>query len=146
MKNNNAKKFAAYSWVEDGIEVHRFVSDDHNHPKMERIYTELNRLIIKLQQIGYNPDTGIVLHNVGEEEKLRSISHHSEKLALAFSLTKKKPNGVSPIRIMKNIRICDDCHVFLKVASIVVARPIIIRDSSRFHHFFGGKCSCKDHW
>ncbi|KAI5402285.1 pentatricopeptide repeat-containing protein At2g22070 [Lathyrus oleraceus] len=145
MKNNNAKKFAAYSWVEDGNEVHRFVSDDHNHPKMERIYTELNRLIVKLQQIGYNPDTGIVLHNVGEEEKLKSISHHSEKLALAFSLT-KKPNGVSPIRIMKNIRICDDCHVFLKLASIAVARPIIIRDSSRFHHFFGGKCSCKDHW
>ena len=112
---------------------------------MERIYTKLNRLIVKLQQIGYNPDTGIVLHNVGEEEKLRSISHHGEKLAFAFSLT-KKPNGVSSIRIMKNIRICDDCHVFLKLASIAVARPIIIRDSSKFHHFFGGKCSCKDHW
>lgn len=73
---------------------------------------------------------------MGEEEKLRSISHHGEKLAFAFSLT-KKPNGVSPIRIMKNIRICDDCDVFLKLASIAVARPIIIRDSSKFHHFFG---------
>lgn len=144
MKSKNAKKFSAYSWVEIGKKVHRFVSDDHNHPEMEKIYSELNRLIGILQQIGYNPDTGIVLHNVGEEEKLRSISHHSEKLALAFSLIKKY-NGAAPIRIIKNIRICDDCHEFMKFASIAITRPIIIRDSSRFHHFFGGKCSCKDH-
>jgi hypothetical protein len=145
MKKKNAKKFAAYSWVEVGTEVHRFVSDDHNHPEVESFYGELNRLTVKLQQIGYNPDTGNVLHNVGEEEKLRSISHHSEKLALAFSLI-RKTKGVAPIRIIKNIRICDDCHVFMKFASIAIAREIIIRDSSRFHHFIDGRCSCKDHW
>jgi pentatricopeptide repeat protein len=145
MKKKNAKKFAAYSWVEVGTEVHRFVSDDHNHPEVESFYGELNRLTVKLQQIGYNPDTGNVLHNVGEEEKLRSISHHSEKLALAFSLI-RKTKGVAPIRIIKNIRICDDCHVFMKFASIAIARQIIIRDSSRFHHFIDGRCSCKDHW
>ncbi|KAK7358368.1 hypothetical protein VNO77_00295 [Canavalia gladiata] len=145
MKEKNAKKFAAYSWVEVENEVHRFISNDHSHPEIERIYGELNRLISTLQQIGYNPDTNIVLHNVGEEEKFRSISQHSEKLALAFALI-RKPNGVAPIRIIKNIRVCDDCHVFMKFASISIARPIIMRDSNRFHHFSGGKCSCKDRW
>lgn len=145
MKSNNAKKFAAYSWVEVENEVHRFVSEDHTHPEAKRIYSELNKLISVLQQIGYNPDTNIVFHNVGEEEKIRSISYHSEKLALAFTLI-RKPNGVAPIRIIKNIRVCDDCHVFMKFASIAIGQPIILRDSNRFHHFFGGKCSCKDHW
>lgn len=145
MKEKNAKKFAAYSWVEVGNKVHRFVSEDHYHPEVGKIYGELNRLISILQQIGYNPDTNIVLHNVGEEEKFRSISYHSEKLALAFALI-RKPNGVAPIRIIKNIRVCDDCHVFMKFASITISRPIIMRDSNRFHHFFGAKCSCNDNW
>nr|KYP36733.1 Putative pentatricopeptide repeat-containing protein At1g68930 family [Cajanus cajan] len=145
MKEKNAKKFAAYSWVEVENEIHRFVSEDHSHPEVGKIYGELNRLISVMRQIGYNPDTNIVLHNVGEEEKIRSISYHSEKLALAFALI-RKPNGVAPIRIIKNLRVCDDCHVFMKFASITIARPIITRDSNRFHHFFGGKCSCKDNW
>ncbi|XP_057421806.1 pentatricopeptide repeat-containing protein At4g16835, mitochondrial-like [Lotus japonicus] len=145
MKNKCAKKFAAYSWVEVENEVHRFVSEDRTHPEVERIYDELNRLISKLRRIGYNPDTSHVLHNVGEEEKFRSISCHSEKLAVAYALI-RKPNGVAPIRIMKNIRICNDCHAFMKFASITIGRPVIVRDSNRFHHFFDGKCSCKDHW
>ncbi|KAK7251535.1 hypothetical protein RIF29_34825 [Crotalaria pallida] len=143
MKNNNAKKFAAYSWVEVENEVHRFVSEDRTHPEVERIYAKLNNLISLLQQNGYNPDTNMVLHNVGEEEKIRSISYHSEKLALAYALI-RKPNGVAPIRIIKNIRVCDDCHMFMKFASLTIGQAIILRDSNRFHHFGGGNCSCKD--
>ncbi|KAI4347076.1 hypothetical protein L6164_007925 [Bauhinia variegata] len=145
MKKNNAKKFAAYSWIEIENDVHRFISEDRSHPEVENIYSELNRLIKKLQEIGYNPDTNIVLHDVGEEEKFKSISYHSEKLALAFALT-RKPQGGAPIRIIKNIRVCDDCHAFMKFASVTIGRAIILRDSNRFHHFFGGNCSCKDSW
>ncbi|KAK4280632.1 hypothetical protein QN277_012234 [Acacia crassicarpa] len=145
MKRNNAKKFAAYSWIEIENEVHRFVSEDRTHPEVEKIYSELTCLITKLQGFGYKPDTKIVLHDVGEEEKVRSISYHSEKLALAFALL-RKPCGVAPIRIIKNIRVCDDCHAFMKSASLMIERPIILRDSNRFHHFIGGSCSCKDHW
>ncbi|QHN95945.1 hypothetical protein HN51_043869 [Arachis hypogaea] len=145
MNKNNAKKFAAYSLVEVGIEVHKFVSEDRNHPAVKQIYDELNKLISILQQIGYNPDTNIVLHNVGQEEKFKSISYHSEKLALAFALI-RRPNGIAPIRIIKNIRVCNDCHMFMKFASVHIERTIILRDSNKFHHFSGGKCSCKDHW
>lgn len=145
MKINNAKKFAAYSWIEIENEVHRFVSEDRVHPEVEEIYSQLSSLITKLQEFGYSPNTKTVLHDVGEEEKFRSISYHSEKLALAFALM-RKPHGVAPIRIIKNIRVCHDCHAFMKSASMAIGRPIMLRDSNRFHHFFGGSCSCKDHW
>ncbi|XLT05117.1 hypothetical protein HN51_043866 [Arachis hypogaea] len=86
MNKNNTKKFAAYSLVEVESEVHKFVSEDHTHSAVEKIYDELNRLISILQRIGYNRDTNIVLYNIRHEKKFKSISYHSEKLALAFAL------------------------------------------------------------
>ncbi|GAV87549.1 PPR domain-containing protein/PPR_2 domain-containing protein/DYW_deaminase domain-containing protein [Cephalotus follicularis] len=145
MKDTNVKKFAAYSWVEIDNRIHRFVSDDRTHPDTVLIYAELNRLIKKLQETGFNPDTKLVLHDVGEDEKFESICYHSEKLALAFWLI-KKPHGGTPIRILKNIRVCGDCHVFMKFISKTTGRHIILRDSTIFHHFVAGKCSCKDYW
>ncbi|XP_022732334.1 pentatricopeptide repeat-containing protein At2g22070-like [Durio zibethinus] len=145
MKSKNVKKFAAYSWIEIDNEVHKFVAEDRTHPLTEIIYEELSRLIKKLQEAGFMPDTKLVLHNVVEEEKFASICYHSEKLALAFGLI-KKPHATTPIRIMKNIRVCGDCHMFMKLVSKIIGRPIILRDSNRFHHFVGGSCSCKDYW
>ncbi|KAK9269288.1 hypothetical protein L1049_001058 [Liquidambar formosana] len=145
MKNNKVKKFAAYSWIEIDDKVHKFVAEDRTHPETEKIYEELNRLIRKLQEAGFTPDTNLVLHDVGEDEKFESICYHSEKLALAFGLI-KKPHGGAPIRIIKNIRVCGDCHVFMKFVSKIIGRSIILRDSNRFHHFSEGKCSCKDNW
>nr|KJB64999.1 hypothetical protein B456_010G075400 [Gossypium raimondii] len=145
MKSKNVKKFAAYSWIEIDNEVHKFVAEDATHPQTEIIYEELGRLIKKLQEAGFMPDTKLVLHNVEEEEKFASICYHSEKLALAYGLI-KNPHATTPIRIMKNIRVCGDCHMFMKLVSKVIGRPIILRDSNRFHHFVGGSCSCKDYW
>ncbi|XVF34892.1 hypothetical protein REPUB_Repub18cG0097600 [Reevesia pubescens] len=145
MKTKNVKKFAAYSWIEIDNEVHKFVAEDRIHPETDIIYEELGRLIKKLQEAGFMPDTKLVLHNVVEDEKFASICYHSEKLALAFGLI-KKPHATIPIRIMKNIRVCGDCHLFMKFVSKIIGRPIILRDSNRFHHFVGGSCSCKDHW
>ncbi|KAL4295730.1 hypothetical protein GQ457_12G022900 [Hibiscus cannabinus] len=145
MKSKNVKKFAAYSWIEIDNEVHKFVAEDATHPQTELIYEGLSRLIKKLQEAGFMPDTKLVLHNVVEEEKFASICYHSEKLALAFGLI-KKPYGTTPIRIMKNIRVCGDCHQFMKLVSRIIGRSIILRDSNRFHHFVEGSCSCKDYW
>ncbi|XP_057958589.1 pentatricopeptide repeat-containing protein At2g22070-like [Malania oleifera] len=145
MKSKKVKKFAAYSWIEIDNKVHKFVAGDRTHPETEIIYGELERLIKELQKAGFTPDTNLVLHDVGEDEKFESICYHSEKLALAFGLI-KKPDGRMPIRIIKNIRVCGDCHTFMKFVSKIVERPIILRDSNRFHHFVGGECSCKDNW
>ncbi|CAI0628705.1 unnamed protein product [Linum tenue] len=145
MKTNNVKKFAAYSWVDINNEVHKFVANDRIHVDSIAIYKELDDLIKKVQEVGYKPSTNLVLHDVGEQEKLESISYHSEKLALAFMLM-KRPHESMPVRILKNLRVCGDCHAFMKFSSKVTGRTIVLRDSNRFHHFVGGKCSCNDHW
>ncbi|KAL5572594.1 hypothetical protein UlMin_022191 [Ulmus minor] len=145
MKNKNVKKFAAYSWIEIDNKIHKFVSEDRTHPETESIYKELNMLVKKVKEAGFAPKTNFVLHDIGEKEKSETISYHSEKLALAFGLI-KKPHGRTPIRIMKNIRACGDCHQFVKFVSKITGRSIILRDTNRFHHFKEGKCSCKDYW
>uniref|UniRef100_A0A0A9BUM3 DYW domain-containing protein n=1 Tax=Arundo donax TaxID=35708 RepID=A0A0A9BUM3_ARUDO len=69
---------------------------------------------------------------------------HSERLALAYGLVMTPPGH--PIRIMKNLRSCLDCHTIFKVISKLVQREIIVRDINRFHHFEEGLCSCGDYW
>lgn len=90
------------------------------------------------------PDISSVLHDMDAEEKVHSLVHHSEKLAIAFALM-NTPDGF-PIRVMKNLRVCSDCHVAIKYISKVKKREIIVRDISRFHHFKDGCCSCGDYW
>ncbi|XP_020518852.1 pentatricopeptide repeat-containing protein At4g16835, mitochondrial-like [Amborella trichopoda] len=144
MKDRNVKKSPAYSSIEINNQVHTFLAEDRTHPQTQMIYRELRRLVEELREAGYVHDTNFVLQDVGEREKLESICYHSEKLALAFGLI-SKPHGI-PIRIMKNIRVCGDCHLFIKLVSRVSNRSIILRDSNRFHHFSNGECSCRDAW
>lgn len=75
---------------------------------------------------------------------MRLLWLHSERLALAFALIRTPPG--SPIRIIKNLRICLDCHTAIKSISKFVHREIVIRDINRFHHFQDGFCSCHDYW
>ncbi|XP_042497357.1 pentatricopeptide repeat-containing protein At2g01510, mitochondrial-like [Macadamia integrifolia] len=145
MKDRNIRKIAAYSSIEIDNKVYKFVSDDRTHPQTDIIYNKLNELIKKLQQVGFASDTDFVFHDVSEEEKFESICYHSEKLALSFGLI-SKPSGAIPIRIMKNIRVCGDCHLFMKLVSRSTQRSIVLRDSNRFHHFDNGQCSCRDYW
>jgi hypothetical protein len=98
----------------------------------------------RIRQCGYAPDMSMVFHDMEDEEKEVSLAHHSEKLAIAFAFL-SLPEGV-PIRVMKNLRVCDDCHVAIKLMSKVIGREIVVRDVSRFHHFKDGKCSCGDYW
>ncbi|KAJ0989012.1 hypothetical protein J5N97_007368 [Dioscorea zingiberensis] len=79
-----------------------------------------------------------------EDEKEVSVSHHSEKLAIAFGLIKSQPGTV--IRVSKNLRVCTDCHSATKLISKVYKRDIVVRDRNRFHHFRNGNCSCNDYW
>jgi hypothetical protein len=85
-----------------------------------------------------------VLHDVEEEQKANSSGYHSEKLAIAFGLI-STPSRTT-IRILKNLRVCGDCHTTVKFISKIADREIIVRDASRFHHFKDGVCSCGDYW
>ncbi|CAN0901666.1 Pentatricopeptide repeat-containing protein At1g74630 [Linum grandiflorum] len=98
----------------------------------------------KLKERGYAPEVGNVLYDIEDEEKEDSISSHSEKLAVAFGIGRLCRGKM--IRIVKNLRICKDCHVLMKLISQVYDVEIVVRDRSRFHTFKSGSCSCRDYW
>lgn len=138
-------KFPGISWIEVEKKVHMFTGGDNKgHPELPIIAKMLERLGGFLREAGYCPDGSFVLHDVDEEEKTHSLGYHSEKLAVAYGLL-KVPEGM-PIRVMKNLRVCGDCHSAIKLIAKVTGREIILRDANRFHHFKDGYCSCKDFW
>ncbi|KAK4487094.1 hypothetical protein RD792_006409 [Penstemon davidsonii] len=144
MRERMVKKEPGLSWFELKNQVHLFVMGDKSHPEFNKIDLYLKELMDELKLHGYVPDIGLVMHDMDVEEKEYNLVHHSEKMAVAFALM-NTPEGF-PIRIMKNLRVCDDCHVAMKYVSLVKNREIVVRDASRFHHFRGGSCSCGDYW
>ncbi|KAF8775292.1 hypothetical protein HU200_004698 [Digitaria exilis] len=144
MRKHNVRKEPGVSWVEFKGKVHQFYTGDKSHARQQEIDECLEVMMAKIRQCGYAPDMSMVFHDMEDEEKEVSLSHHSEKLAIAFAFL-SLPEGV-PIRIMKNLRVCDDCHVAIKLMSKVTGREIVVRDVSRFHHFKNGNCSCGDYW
>ncbi|XP_072961561.1 putative pentatricopeptide repeat-containing protein At5g13230, mitochondrial isoform X1 [Typha angustifolia] len=144
MRSKGVKKEPGLSWIEIQGEIHSFSVGDASHPDMRVINAMLEWLNIKINRAGYIPDGSVVLHEIAEDQKTRFLWVHSERLALALGLISIPPGN--PIRIMKNLRFCLDCHAAFKMISKVVQREIIVRDINRFHHFDGGICSCGDYW
>ncbi|XP_055812292.1 putative pentatricopeptide repeat-containing protein At3g08820 [Solanum dulcamara] len=144
MNERRMQKIPAYSWIEIVGVVHEFLVGDTYHPIADNIYAKLSELSKELREAGYVPKTEYVLFDIEEEEKEHFVGCHSEKLALAFGLLSTKPSDV--IRIIKNLRICGDCHTFFKLVSKITEREITLRDNNRFHCFLKGSCSCGDYW
>ncbi|GLT61234.1 hypothetical protein SLA2020_339560 [Shorea laevis] len=144
MREKRISKNPGYSIINIDQVIHEFVSGDSSHPQSEEIRTFLVSIIENLRLGGYTPYTCNVLHDIEEEDKEHSLGYHSEKMAVAFALLRYKDSRT--IRIMKNLRICHDCHSFMKHVSDKFDREIIIRDRNRFHHFDKGSCSCRDYW
>jgi hypothetical protein len=124
--------------------VHVFGADDVLHPQRDAVYSAAAKMWQDIKKAGFVPDLQSVLHDVDDELKEEMLSRHSEKLAIAFGLI-STPEKMT-LRIMKNLRVCNDCHTAIKIISKVVDREIILRDATRFHHFRDGLCSCKDYW
>lgn len=144
MKERGVTKSPGCSWIEVKRKVHSFIAGDASHPSMEAISAKMESLYVQIKKLGYVPETGFVLRKVEEGEKEFSLCGHSEKLALAFGLISTPAR--TPLRIIKNLRICGDCHTAAKYISKVEEREIIMRDNYRFHHFYQGVCSCGDYW
>lgn len=144
MKNRDIRKDPGCSWIEIDGAVHEFLVEDDSHPHVKEIRLMLGEISNKLQSIGYQPNTKHVLLNVDEEAKQSALFYHSEKIAVAFGLI--STSSQTPLRVVKNLRICDDCHSSIKMISKLYSRKIIVRDRKRFHHFEDGSCSCNDYW
>ena len=66
-----------------------------------------------------------------EEENAGSLSQHSEKFAVSFGLMRTKQGD--EILVLKNLRVCQDCHLAFKLIFKLFRRNITVRDRSRFH-------------
>ncbi|KAH7653155.1 Tetratricopeptide-like helical domain-containing protein [Dioscorea alata] len=144
MKDKGVKKEPGRSWIEVKNVVHAFFVGDRLHPLADAIYGFLEDLNKRAIVIGYKQDKYYLLNDMEQEQKDRTAYVHSEKLAVAFGLM-SLPSEV-PLRVIKNLRVCNDCHNWMKFISNVTGRAIILRDAYRFHHFEGGACSCADYW
>lgn len=144
MEDRGIKKQPGLSRIEVGGKVHAFMANDRNHPELPAIHAELSRIVKEMYLAGYEPDTRFVLHDIDEAAKVRAINFHSEKLAMCYGFIKTPPK--TPIRIIKNLRVCGDCHTATKYMAYLTGREIIMRDAFRFHHFKHGYCSCGDYW
>ncbi|KAG7572729.1 Pentatricopeptide repeat [Arabidopsis suecica] len=145
MNERNVKKEPGYSWIEVKNKTYAFLAGDRSHPLKDQIYMKLEDLSTRLKDLGYEPDTNYVLQDIDDEHKEAVLAQHSERLAIAFGLI-ATPKG-SPLLIIKNLRVCGDCHVVIKLIAKIEEREIVVRDSNRFHHFSSdGVCSCGDFW
>lgn len=144
MRDRGVKKEQGFSWIHIKNSVHIFGVEDGFHPQKDAIYETIAKVWMEIKKAGFVPDTESVLHDIDEELKEQALSHHSEKLAIAFGLISTPEK--TTLRIMKNLRVCNDCHSAIKFISKVMEREIIVRDATRFHHFKNGSCSCTDYW
>ncbi|XP_020261814.1 pentatricopeptide repeat-containing protein At4g30700 [Asparagus officinalis] len=144
VKSQRMTKTPGCTLIEINNTMYTFTSGDRSHPQSEAIYAKLEEITGKMVEAGYRVETDAALYDVEEEEKESMVRVHSEKLAIAFGLISTEPG--SEIRIIKNLRVCLDCHNATKFISKVTERVIVVRDANRFHHFRDGVCSCGDYW
>ncbi|KAK9270370.1 hypothetical protein L1049_025949 [Liquidambar formosana] len=144
MKNRDVKKLPGFSYIEVEGVIHKFLNGDQSHSNWREIYGKLDEIRFRIKAHGYVAGTSFVLHDIGEEDKENALCYHSEKLAVAFGLISASEG--TPIQVIKNLRICGDCHAMIKLISKIYDREIIVRDRARFHRFKEGSCSCRDYW
>ncbi|KAL2516000.1 Pentatricopeptide repeat-containing protein [Forsythia ovata] len=139
------KKSPGWSMIEVDTVMYSFVAGAKKNDVTAEAQKKLREIILKLRvEGGYVPQVGSVLHDIEEEEKEDAVITHSEKLAVAFGMARLCEGSL--IRIVKNLRVCKDCHTIMKLISKVYRLEIVLRDRSRFHTFKDGICSCRDHW
>ncbi|KAL0915884.1 hypothetical protein M5K25_013349 [Dendrobium thyrsiflorum] len=146
MAEEGIKKEPGCSSLEMNGIVHEFVAGDTSHPKSEEIYKKLEEVEKRISLVGYevDPMEAPLVAGKDDEVKRDCLRLHSERLAMAFGLMNMSSG--TPIRILKNLRVCGDCHNVAKLISVVYDVEIILRDRLRFHYFKDGSCSCMDYW
>ncbi|GER57169.1 pentatricopeptide repeat (PPR) superfamily protein [Striga asiatica] len=144
MRERGIRAVPGCSSIEIDGRVHEFVMGSWSHPEAQDIRDVIWEVAERVKLVGHEPWIASVLQNVGNGEKESALWEHSERLAIAYGLLRTKAPMV--IRVVKNLRVCVDCHEVTKKISKLYAREIVVRDRIRFHKFVGGVCSCEDFW
>ncbi|KAL0309511.1 UNVERIFIED_CONTAM: putative pentatricopeptide repeat-containing protein, mitochondrial [Sesamum radiatum] len=139
MRERGLKKDPGYSYVEWKGMIHLFMAGDRSHPQAKEIYAMLENLEGLAKKCGEKEND-----RQGRDQITSNMAVHSERLAIAFALLNTAPK--TEVLVIKNLRICGDCHLFVKSVSKFVKCQFVVRDATRFHHFSGGSCSCNDYW
>ncbi|KAK4278563.1 hypothetical protein QN277_016395 [Acacia crassicarpa] len=141
-KVTQSEKPVGKCWIETRNMVHTFVTRYGSEPISEKLHSWVERVALKMKPVSEN---GVWIEEEEEEKEGIGVVH-SEKLAFAISLMDSHHHANKVIRIVKNLRMCRDCHRTAKYLSQAYGCEIYVDDSSCFHHFKGGLCSCKDYW
>lgn len=141
MRERKLRKEPGCSYVQCKGRIHLFLAGDVSHKQKDEIYIKLD----KLEKLVMEMDGREGSHpkRIGDGSLLVA-GVHSEKLAVSFAILNTEPG--EEIIVMKNLRVCEDCHLFMKLITRVVDRRFTVRDATRFHHFQDGICSCQDYW
>eukprot|EP01119_Soliformovum_irregulare_P011953 TRINITY_DN3068_c0_g1_i1.p1 TRINITY_DN3068_c0_g1~~TRINITY_DN3068_c0_g1_i1.p1 ORF type:complete len:1026 (-),score=156.12 TRINITY_DN3068_c0_g1_i1:50-3127(-) len=145
MKEKRIKKTPGRVKVEVDGKITEFVVNDQTHPQGPQIRALLHDLFHELYADGFKHDHDAVLREFesADEERVH-LCEHSEKLAIGFALLNTKEG--TPIKLVKNLRVCSDCHEATKAISKLTNRVINVRDANRWHHFKDGQCDCGDYF
>uniref|UniRef100_A0ACD5TJQ2 Uncharacterized protein n=1 Tax=Avena sativa TaxID=4498 RepID=A0ACD5TJQ2_AVESA len=129
------------SWFYLGTRVDSFEAGDLSHPAFENILSTWKDVASRMEQSGYAPQDNEPYCNV-EVDPLSC--HHTERIAVCYGLISMCSH--EPIRVLKNFRMCKECHSSIKFISRDKNRQILISDGCTYHHFNDGSCSCGDMW
>ncbi|ONM31699.1 hypothetical protein ZEAMMB73_Zm00001d040632 [Zea mays] len=99
-------------------------------PTYTRIIDALNAFSEQMAREGHVPNTEDVFQDIEEEHKSYVLCVHSEKLAIVFGII-STPAGTK-IRVMKNLRVCIDCHTVTKFISKLADREIVFCNPSKY--------------
>ncbi|KAL1217360.1 Pentatricopeptide repeat-containing protein [Cardamine amara subsp. amara] len=144
MESLGLKKNPGCSWIQVKNRVYTLLAGDKSHPQIDQITEKMDEISKEMRKSGHRPNLDFALQDVEEQEQEQMLWGHSEKLAVVFGLL-NTPEG-TPLQVIKNLRICGDCHSVIKFISSYAGREIFVRDTNRFHHFKDGICSCGDFW
>jgi pentatricopeptide repeat protein len=151
MRQRGIRKDPGCSWIEAKDIPYVFYAGAIScaGARADEVLMLLDELECKMREKGYKGRLGSARvsdahEDDGDEGKGVMVGVHSEILALGFGLL-VVPKGMT-IRVMKNLRMCCDCHEAFKLISGIVEREFVVRDLNRFHHFKTGSCSCNDYW
>ncbi|CAM8988513.1 unnamed protein product [Rhodiola kirilowii] len=132
------------SWIDVKGETQAFLSSDDFHPQAKQINAVLEGIYEKMQaeiidgQRCNNPDP----KDEVEVSKADIFCGHSERLAVAYGLINTAPG--TPIKVTKNLYMCESCHRTVQFITKIVRREISVRDTEQYHIFKDGACSCGD--
>ncbi|ONK61419.1 uncharacterized protein A4U43_C08F29710 [Asparagus officinalis] len=146
VKMQGIKTTPGWSWIEVNGTVRKFIVGDISHPDTKVIHKKLKEIISQAVLKGYNSEKSKSLteENYNGEWMEKRGGYHSEMLAIAYGIL-RSPEQMT-LRIVKNLRVCEDCHSLTKYISLAFGCEIVVRDRVRFHHFKDGFCSCNDYW